>query len=369
MKIVRYALVLMVLGALGFVDAKQLQRRSIAPVAQEQQREPRKPLSKEPSPQVIKSPGNEYEALFTTLKTLEPSAKDLSVLENIKNEADRQIKGVSGKAKPAVGKQRQHLTVEYGLSTVQNKRPYQEDRFDHAVVEEGLFFAVYDGHSGDQVSSFLKDKLHVYFEDCLTSNNNKQKAFECAFARAEEYALTNYDDGSTAVVAYIDKNDVLHCAWTGDSRAVLECGGKVCLFTDDHKPDRKDEKERIEKAGGSVWHHGVWRVNGLAVSRSIGDKSMKSSKGQIIAVPEYKQVQLTPDNHFLIIASDGIWDVIKNEEAVAMVNKALRNKQSLDSIAEALQNEAIKRGSGDNITVSVIQLNWNKSAWGSWFGS
>lgn len=250
------------------------------------------------------------------------------------------------------------LKITYGISTHQNKRPYQEDTFDYADVAGGKFFAVYDGHGGAQVSSFLKDNMHTYFLQCL-AGKTIQQAFECTFARVEDYALNHYDDGSTAAVAYVDKDNVLHYAWTGDSRVVLECNGKACFATDDHKPDREDEKARIEKAGGVVWFHGVWRVNGLAVSRSIGDKKAKTGKeGQIIAIPEYAQKQLTSDNQFLIVASDGIWDTISNEEAVVMVAQGLQDKKSLDAIAQMLQNEAIAKGSKDNITVCVVEFDW-----------
>ncbi len=150
----------------------------------------------------------------------------------------------------------------------------------------------------------------------------------------------------------------MHCAWVGDSRAVLERSGKSYFFTDDHKPNRADEKERIEKAGGKVYWHGVWRANGLAVSRSIGDRKIKSKVGQVIATPEYADMQLNSDNHFLIIASDGLWDVVGSEEAVAMVKEGLDDKKSVDDVAEILQDEAIASGSGDNITVCVVKFDW-----------
>jgi protein phosphatase 1L len=247
--------------------------------------------------------------------------------------------------------------ISYDVSTCRNRRSYQEDRFAHANINDGQFFAVYDGHGGDKVSSFLKDNLHTYFQQCL--GDSKKQCFEDAFAKAEDYVLKNYNDGSTAVVAYVDKDNTLHYAWAGDSRAVLECGGKACFFTHDHKPERIDEKARIQKAGGMVYFHGVWRVNGIAVSRSIGDKQEKEyGLDQIIALPEYADIQLTPHNHFMIVASDGLWDEMSNEEAVDMVTKGLQDQQSLKSIAETLQNTAIKKGSRDNITVCVVKFDW-----------
>ncbi|HLJ31243.1 MAG TPA: PP2C family protein-serine/threonine phosphatase [Candidatus Babeliales bacterium] len=262
------------------------------------------------------------------------------------------------------------VKINYGLSTHQNKRPYQEDRFAYASVDfskgynffyaprthyQGKFFGIYDGHAGDKVSSYLQSNLHKQ----LRGRTSLENAFRYAFSAVEKYALENCDDGSTAVAAFINKSNWLCFAWTGDSRAVLEKNGAVEFATCDHKPDRKDEKERIERAGGKIMMHGVWRVNGLAVSRSVGDAICKQQGiGQIIAKPEYVTRTLNPENHFMVMASDGLWDVMSNEQAVALVNKALQNGKSLNTIAQMLQDGAIKQGSGDNITVCVIQFDW-----------
>lgn len=162
----------------------------------------------------------------------------------------------------------------------------------------------------------------------------------------------------------------MHAAWVGDSRLVVECNGGVGFATEDHKPDRPDERDRIENgAYGKVYMNGVWRVLGLAVSRSIGDRPVKNADigrknggfpGRVIADPEYAQYQLTPDNNFAIIASDGLWDAVKNHEAISLVKNVFKERGSRDDAARALQDEAIKRGSGDNITIIVSQFNWSQ---------
>jgi serine/threonine protein phosphatase PrpC len=131
------------------------------------------------------------------------------------------------------------VKIKYGISTHQNKRPYQEDRFTHIFIDNGNFFGVYDGHGGDNVSSLLKNNLHSYF---AKAHGSIEKKFNHAFEEADYVAQNSWSDGSTALAVFIDKNDAMHCAWAGDTRAVLECGGKVCFATDDHKPDRPDEK-------------------------------------------------------------------------------------------------------------------------------
>jgi protein phosphatase 1L len=226
---------------------------------------------------------------------------------------------------------------------------------DEHNEKSGDFFAVYDGHGGDKASIRLQEKLHTYFSGGLQEWKNEEKAFRGAFLCAEHEILSSCDDGSTAVVGYVDNNNILHVAWVGDSRLVLDNG----FATEDHKPDRADEKERIERAGGVVVFNGVARVNGLAVSRSIGDRRLKKHGhylGCIIAEPEYAQYQLTKDNSFAIVASDGLWDVVTNDEAIAMVKDAVQADRSYNDAAQVLKNEAIKRGSGDNITIVIAQF-------------
>ncbi len=244
------------------------------------------------------------------------------------------------------------IKINYGIATAQNKRPYQEDRFTHVKINDGEFFGVYDGHLGDKASSHLQENLHTYFTECLI-NKTPQEAFKCAFLKAENYALKNFDDGSTVVVAYIDKNNLLHFAWAGDSRAVLEKNGIVDFATQDHKPSNKDELNRIILAGGK---EEVWRR--IEVSRSIGNRRLKNAlKDQSIALPEYAEIKLTDDNHFLIMASDGLWDAMTSQEAIDFVKEKLKKSSDLNNIALALQNEAIRKGSQDNITVCIIAFN------------
>ncbi len=79
----------------------------------------------------------------------------------------------------------------------------------------------------------------------------------------------------------------------------------------DHKPNAKEEKERVEAAGGVVVWAGTWRVAGvLAVSRAFGDKPLKRF---VISTPYMQEEQLQPDDEFVILASDGLWDVFSNE--------------------------------------------------------
>jgi len=137
-------------------------------------------------------------------------------------------------------------------------------------------------------------------------------------------------------------------------------GKETLTLTQDHKPDREDEVERIEKIGGRVEcgeHTGyIARVNGtLAVSRSIGDYNLKSEKNFVSGEPEISEISLCPDDNFIIIASDGLWDVMDSEDAVHIVRD---NSNNPSDVGDILTRKAFKMGSGDNITALVIWLNW-----------
>jgi len=165
-----------------------------------------------------------------------------------------------------------------------------------------------------------------------------------------------FGSGSTAVTALI-QDDMLYVAHVGDSRAVLSVNGKAEQITDDHRALRDDEAARIEAAGGFVL---MGRVDGiLAVSRGIGDEKYKK---YVISEPEVSTRRLSAGDRFLIIASDGLWDWVPNQDAVDVLEKCVDEREKsglsfdLEAAIRALVNEALVRGSVDDITVLVIDL-------------
>lgn len=147
-------------------------------------------------------------------------------------------------------------------------------------------------------------------------------------------------------------------AHVGDSRAVL-CGanGSVTRLCEDHRPGRKDEMERIEAAGGLVVKaRGTYRVNGvLAVSRALGDAELKEL---VIAMPEVRCVELRGEEEFVIIASDGLWDVVSDEECVAAARQHMQGvgTEGEEEAARVLIETAWDRGSTDDVCVLVVNL-------------
>ena len=248
----------------------------------------------------------------------------------------------------------------YGVAMEQGRRPYMEDRH-LAVANVGgharcSLYGVFDGHGGARAAQYCTDYLAANLaESEYDVTTDAAKALTYAFKRTDENFLEmahalNMDDGTTATVLLAHGNSI-HVANAGDSRAVVvRKDSSTVPLSFDHKPDRADERERIVRLGGSVVHWGVWRVEGvLAVSRSIGDKLLKNF---VIPDPEIEVYEKTPEDRYAIIATDGLWDVVKPEELSGL----LASCSSAQACAEVLTEESLIRGTMDNVTTVVLDL-------------
>uniref|UniRef100_A0A7S2R9R5 PPM-type phosphatase domain-containing protein n=1 Tax=Rhizochromulina marina TaxID=1034831 RepID=A0A7S2R9R5_9STRA len=170
--------------------------------------------------------------------------------------------------------------------------------------------------------------------------------------------------GCTSVVSLV-VGMRLYVANAGDSRAVLCRGGQALAMSEDHKPMDERELSRIEKVGGFVNPAG--RVNGnLNLSRSLGDLKYKQSpvspaEQMITAEPDVKHVDLQPDDEFMILACDGIWDCLSNQEAVDFVRSRLAEGKSPKEISEECCDHCLSEDprkttgiGGDNMTMMVV---------------
>ena len=205
------------------------------------------------------------------------------------------------------------------------------------------------------------------------SSKMRQAILARARANGETIELEDEDDrpwegpqaGSTCVVAVV-RGDKLVVANAGDSRAVLSRRGVAVEMSRDHKPMDDDERARILKAGGFVQEG---RVNGsLALSRAIGDLEYKQGKGlapqdQIVtAYPELMEQTLRDGDEFLVIACDGIWDVLSSQQCVDYVRARIDADVPISKICEDLADECMApdtKGSGigcDNMSVVIVLL-------------
>ncbi|OQR88114.1 protein phosphatase 2C [Achlya hypogyna] len=251
------------------------------------------------------------------------------------------------------------VVYPYGVAEMQGKRPYMEDRYVASGTLNGKadasFYGVFDGHGGDGASEYCAEMLCANVTQDPMYTQYPKEALTKGFLRTDEdYTQLanrrNRDDGTTAVTVLAQGN-TLYVANVGDSRAILvKKDGEAVALSTDHKPNRPDERERVTNMGGHVIFWGVWRVEGiLAVSRAIGDRMLKP---YVIAEPEITQHERTADDAFLVLASDGVWDVLSNAEVARLVLQA----DSIHLAAKTVMEYAYQRGSLDNICAMVIDL-------------
>ncbi|KAH9576446.1 hypothetical protein CY35_01G161700 [Sphagnum magellanicum] len=253
----------------------------------------------------------------------------------------------------------ENLKFSYGFSSLRGKRASMEDFHDTMIHKVGSqvigLFGVFDGHGGSRAAEYVKKHL---FDNLLKHpkfiDDTKLAIAEAYKQTDQDYLKTEIsqsrDAGSTASTAVL-VGDRLLVANVGDSRAVICRGGKAVALSTDHKPNRTDERQRIEDAGGVVMWAGTWRVGGvLAVSRAFGDRLLKQ---YVVADPEIQEDTIKEGVDFLVLASDGLWDVVSNQDAVSMVATI----PDAEEAANKLTGEAFRRGSADNITCVIVRFN------------
>lgn len=249
-------------------------------------------------------------------------------------------------------------------------------------ADTGLF-GVFDGHGGEQVAKFCAKNLR----DAITSGHACQapSALRKSFMLVDE-KLANASAigdswspdfvGSTAVACLI-RRDVITVANCGDSRAVMSRDGRAVNLSQDHKANLKAEAQRIRKAGGftsqqNFGPHTIHRVNGdLALSRSIGDFRFKknprlNAEDQIVTcAPDVRTCKRQSEDEFMVIACDGVWDVLSSQDVVDRVHRELNairrgNVQPSEVVCkildECLATDPVRNfGIGaDNMTMMLI---------------
>lgn len=271
------------------------------------------------------------------------------------------------------------------------------------------FIGVFDGHGGSLASKHASTILHTIFLEKLTKYENLlSRYYESAPGRealkqeaksltskllqhlkekelqqtlSEEQAVEYFDilslspvdamhlliresfletneavceknsiDGTTATLVYIPTIDsrFLFVGNVGDSKVVLCRDGKPIVLTVDHRPTDSDERRRVRDAGKSIINNRISAC--LAVSRSIGDKTFQPG---VISDPHTQAIRLCDKDEFVIVACDGIFDFVSEQEAI----DEIRNE--LDPVAASLKLRDYaynKKGSNDNITVVVARL-------------
>ncbi|KAL2538944.1 putative protein phosphatase 2C 2 [Forsythia ovata] len=240
---------------------------------------------------------------------------------------------------------------DFFLASKKGTREFMEDR--HAVMldiagdPKQAFFAVIDGHGGHAATDYVAENLGKNLvHELQVDGNEVEAALRKAYSATDIQFLAQGENGGACAAGVLLKDGELYTANVGDCKAVLSRKGKAMKLTNDHRlKTREDERARIENSGGFLYYHnGVCRVNGsLAISRAFGDIHLKD---WIISEPEIVKFPLTSDCDFLILASDGLWDKVSEQEAVDVV----LGERNLMESCRKLVDISSRRGNYDDIT-------------------
>lgn len=225
-------------------------------------------------------------------------------------------------------------------------------------------FCVYDGHGGNHVSNILSNMFPKFFWDKRVIYPLKKPQVKKICEGVQKILIDNFSTktkecGSTCLMVVKFKhneNDYLNILNIGDSRAIICSGTEAMQLTVDHKPLNPIEKQRIIEQGGKIYYDGTdWRVDNLSLSRAFGDTSSKFTP----PIPDLFIRKLSKNDKFMVLACDGLWDVLDNQTVVNFIlhfcydEKGVRINENLD-IANKLATFAISQGSSDNITVIIV---------------
>ncbi|CAE7294469.1 unnamed protein product [Symbiodinium pilosum] len=259
-------------------------------------------------------------------------------------------------------------------------------------------FGVFDGHGGEQVARFAVRRLPQVLAEL--PGQDAEVALREAFLRLDdmlrqssvgnelrELTLPGNEPqdsaetcGTTAVCCFIQGNEMI-LSHVGDSRAVLCRQGAAVALTADHKPELPEETARIEAAGGFVQEGATamgsgkeYRVNGgLNLSRALGDLRYKSdpklkpAEQLVSAIPDTSRLQWQQGvDEFVLLASDGVWECMTNQQAVNFVRARLPPPGSKKGLQKALgelldmccaSTPAQRGGLGcDNMTAVLVRF-------------
>ncbi|WOL02389.1 putative protein phosphatase 2C 74 [Canna indica] len=267
---------------------------------------------------------------------------------------------VDGDGEKKVGEREWDLKGSgYSLACRRGNKAVMEDGYGVISNVNGdpkqALFGVFDGHGGRAAVDFVCEKLGKNIISALTDLEGEEDQIDLAvkagYLTTDKEFISKGVQSGACVSTVLLKDGEVHIANVGDCRVVLSRKGIAEALTSDHHPGREDERQRIENTGGYVTcRNGVWRIqDSLAVSRSIGDASVKQ---WVIPEPEMRRVRLTPECELLVMASDGLWDKVTNQEAVDVVGKERDSMKACKELVEL----SCRRGSRDDITVMVVDL-------------
>ena len=220
-----------------------------------------------------------------------------------------------------------------------------------------LLFCLFDGHGGDEVSTYLQNNFGKIMKKYINNlEEDEEINFDKLFKEIDEEFKNHryYQIGSTATIIYIKKdiiknNIILYCVNIGDTKCILtQTNGSRKLSYDDVLTD-ENEYNRIKNEGGFIKNG---RVCGqLMISRAFGDWESKSYG--VTCSPHITKIEINNKCKYVILASDGVWDVLDDLDVYKFSLSAENSKKLCDDIIL----NALERETTDNLSCFVIKLN------------
>ena len=255
-------------------------------------------------------------------------------------------------------------------STIQNNNApyksfsYHEDKnlkYRQAMEDIGIMipnlttdykvslFGIFDGHGGNDVVKYIKDRVPDLIRQYINDLCPVELSFKNAFSKADE-ELRFYDSdniGTTATIILI-KDNKIYCANVGDSKAFVLYDKTYRQITKDHKCSDEDEANRIKSAGGKIIKNRV--MGQLIFTRTLGDLYVK--KYGVINTPDITITDIGTNVKYVIIASDGVWDVIDLNTLLSMSQA----KKPVGEFCKDIVSLSINKGTKDNVSCIVISF-------------
>ena len=217
------------------------------------------------------------------------------------------------------------------------------------------YFGIFDGHNGDKPALYCMNNFHnIILKNLKINNYDIEKSLIDSYQNIDdEISKENYNEESgttsTTLLIYEKLNEkYFACANVGDSQCYLIKKNSVLKISKDHKCNDKSEVDRIKKSGGMVFNGRVFGT--LMLTRSIGDREMKDYG--VCSTPFVNIIKIMDNFKFIIIASDGIWDVI-NDDELFNISKLNLN---CDEMSKKIIDLSLEKNSMDNLSCIVIKL-------------
>lgn len=260
------------------------------------------------------------------------------------------------------------------FKSMKGKRSQNEDAHKIILNANGLdntfqnvnYYAIFDGHGGKQISNFVNDNIYKFFVDKKVKYPLTTQYINKVFDTVQNNIIQNNNGvhvGTTALIAVNYRNEgvnYLNIMNSGDCRAVLCRDNLAMPLTKDHKPEWPEETVRITNLGGKIYFDDpVYRIKDLSVSRAFGDID---ATPYVTHKPDIFRWKIEKNDKFFILACDGVWDVLSNQDVVNFVlNIAyepdmITRKKNTFNVAHKIAQLALNKGSTDNITVILVFL-------------